>query len=190
VKRFVGIGAGVIVSAVFAAAALAEAPAQAPEQHAHGRAWVVCREHLLLHISPPLTLSPHAAKFTISDVLESCSSSDPTIHRGIAIIKNTSPRASCMAGGLFHGVATIRWNNGKVTRIQEHGGFGGGTATGQGKITAGSEFVNAPFKALDKVVIDQTVLDLCGSPMGIGTLSADGEIQIGGTRIDGVAFAP
>jgi hypothetical protein len=190
VKRLFAIGAGVIVSAVIAFSAFAEARGQASKQGAKPAAWVVCQEHLVLHVSPPLTLSPHAEKFTSSDVLDSCSSSDPTIDRGIAIIKNTGPHGSCMAGGRFHGVGVIRWNNGKVTVVPDHVLFGGGIAVGQGKITAGTEFVGASFKAIDKVDVDQIVLGLCGSPVGVGILTADGEIQIGRTSIDGVAFAP
>ena len=191
-KRLVAVGAGVIVSAVIAIPTFADARGHTPKQHAKSGAWVICREELVIHSSPPLTPNPHPAKFTSSDVLNDCSSSDPTIDRGVAIVKNRGPAASCgaMGGGQFHGIGRVRWNNGKVTVIRDFVSFAGGIASGHGKIIGGKEFVGEPFKALDKAVIDETVLGLCGSPVGLGTFVADGEIQIGHKRIDGVSLAP
>ena len=151
---------------------------------------MVCREQLTLHTSPGLTLYPHAARFTISDMLDSCNSRDPTLDRGIAIVKNTGPQAACGAGGVFHGVAWIRWNNGKVTRIRDQVLFADTVAMGRGKTVGGSEFAGEPIKAVDKVVIDPIVLGLCASPRGVGVLTAEGEFQIGPANIDGVPFAP
>jgi hypothetical protein len=192
VKRLFAFGAGVAALAGIAIPTLADAHRQASTQRVQSGGWVVCREQLVIHSHPALTPNPRPAKFTSSDVLDNCSSSDPTIDRGIAIVKNSGPHASCgpMGGGQFAGIGRIRWNNGKVTRIRDFVSFGGTIALGRGKIIGGTEFVGAPFKAVDKALLDPSVLELCGSPMGLGMFFADGEIAIGHTSIDGVPFAP
>jgi hypothetical protein len=192
VRRLTIVGAGVIVSAVIAMPTFAGARGHAAKQHTQSGAWVICREQLVIHSSPPLTPKPHPAKFTSSDVLDNCSSSDPTIDRGVAIVKNKGPAASCGAtgGGQFHGIGRVRWNNGKITVIRDFVSFAGGIAIGHGKIIGGTEFAGRSFKALDKAVIDETVLGACASPVGLGVFVADGEIQIGHKSIGGVNLAP
>jgi hypothetical protein len=123
-------------------------------------------------------------------VLDDCNSSDRTIDRGIAVIKNSGPSAACMAGGRFHGIGTIRWNNGKVSRVPDNVSFGAASQMGMGRSRAAQSSSARHSKALDKVVIDPTVLDLCASPLGVGVLTAGGEIQIGHPSVGGVAFTP
>ena len=191
-KRFLVAGAAVLVAAVVAIPTLASANGTTAK---HDRAakkggWIVCREHPVLHISPPLTLSsPQPATFAVSDVLESCNSSDPTIDRGIAVAKFASSAASCM-GGPITGVARIRWNNGRTTMAKFSGSYGGGFAMASGQITGGSEFLGQPFAGLDKLNIDAIALQLCQSPMGLSMVAADGQISIGKTSILGAAYTP
>lgn len=155
--------------------------------------WAACREHPILHISPPLTLdSSHAATVNVSDVLESCSSSDPTIDRGLAYINATSPGASCQ-GGDVNGVARIRWNNGRTSRVDFKASFAGGFAhTSSGNVSGGSEFVGQSFEALDHLLVDAIALQLCSTPsIGLSTLASDGVIRVGNPPVgDGVLWTP
>jgi len=156
----------------------------------HG--WAVCREHPILHITPPLTFdTSHAATFAVSDVLESCSSSDPTIDRGIAVINATTASASC-GGGTLTGVARIRWNNGRTSRVDFQATFAAGFAHANGNVAGGSGFVGQTFEALDHLNIDAVALQLCGTPsVGVSTLASDGVIRIGDPPVgDGVVWAP
>ena len=166
--------------------------AAAPARGSDGE-WAVCMEHPTLHISPPLTLdTPHPATVTASDVLENCISSDPTISRGIAYINATTPSASCQSG-TSNGVARIRWNNGRTSRVEFSASFAAGFAhTTSGHATGGSEFVGKSFAALDHLTVDAVALQLCSTPsFGLATLASDGVIAIGDPpTTDGVVWRP
>lgn len=166
-------------------------PSFATARAAHNRGWVVCREHLILHISPPLTFgASHAARVNVSDVLEGCSSSDPTIDRGIAYITATSPGASCQSGTVI-GVARIRWNNGRTSRVNFKASFAGGFAAATGHIAGGSEFIGRKFLALDHLNIGPVESQLCSTPsVGLGTIASDGDIAIGAPPTGGVVWKP
>jgi hypothetical protein len=189
------LAAGAAAALIVAVAIPTFAAAAAKKQGAakKGKAWTVCREHPILHISPPLTFGPaHPATFNVSDVLESCSSSDPTINRGIAYIKakTTSAGASCN-GGALTGVARIRWNNGRTSRVNFAASFAAGFARAAGSIAGGSEFVGRPFAALDHLLIDQVAIQLCSTPsIGLSTLASDGDIAIGAPPSAGVVWTP
>jgi hypothetical protein len=154
--------------------------------------WIVCREHPILHISPPLTLdNPHPATFRVSDVLESCSSSDRRIDRGIASITGESPSASCQGGDVNNGVARIRWNTGRTSRVRFEASFAGGFARAEGRVIGGSAFVGRKFLALDHLNVDAVALQLCQTPsIGLSTLASDGVIAIGSPPSDGVVWEP
>jgi hypothetical protein len=154
--------------------------------------WIVCREHPILHIDPPLTLdSPHPATFRVSDVLESCSSSDRRIDRGIASITGTSPNASCQSGNVNGGVARIRWNTGRTSRVRFTATYGGGFARASGRVVGGTAFVGRRFVALDHLNVDAVALQLCNTPsIGLSTLASDGVIAIGSAPSDGVVWEP
>jgi hypothetical protein len=122
----------------------------------------------------------------------SCSSSDPTIDRGIAYIKaaTTSAGASCQ-GGALSGVARIRWNNGRTSRVNFNASFAGGFASALGKVTSGSEFVGKSFAALDHLLVDQVAAQLCSTPsVGLSTLASDGDVGIGAPPSAGVVWTP
>jgi hypothetical protein len=191
VKRPLVAGAAALLALGVAIPAFATAQDQ-KAKGAKARGWVVCREHPVLHLNPPLTLaSSHPFNESASDVLESCTSTDPTIDRGIAYITGKSSSASCASGTVQNGVARIRWNNGRTTRVNFTAAFGGGFArTTTGHIAPGTEFAGQPFAALDKLNVDQIAFQLCQSPMGLGTLSADGEISIGSPPVGGATWRP
>ena len=188
-KRLIAAGAVAALAVLVAIPTFAAAKKPAAKQ----AGWAVCREHPILHISPPLTFgAPHQATFNVSDVLESCSSSDPTIDRGIANIqaRTTKAGASCN-GGALTGVARIRWNNGRTTRVNFGASFGAGFARAAGHVVGGSEFVGKSFAALDHLLIDQVAIQLCGTPsVGLSTLASDGDIAIGAPPSAGVVWAP
>jgi hypothetical protein len=190
-NRWVVAGAALLVSTGAAIPTLAMAqprPAKANRSSRNG-GWVICREHAFVHASPAVTFSPsHPTKLRASDVLESCSSSDPTIERGIAIVKDTSSALSCASGRLSV-VGRIRWNNGRTTEITASASNGGGFVGGTGHVVRG-EFAGRPFAALDKLDIDQIALQLCQSSTGLSTVAADGEIAIGNTSVLGVPWTP
>ena len=190
-NRWVVAGAAVLVStgAAIPTLAMAQRRAAKADRSSKNAGWVICREHAIIHASPAVTFSsPHPAKLRASDVLESCSSSDPTIDRGIAIVKDTSPALSCASGPL-NVVARIRWNNGRTTEITASATNGGGFTGGTGHVARG-EFAGRPFAALDKLDIDQISLQLCQSSIGLSTVAADGEIAIGNTSVLGVPWRP
>ena len=186
-KRLVAVGTAAALSVLVAIPTFAAAGTKAPKRGG----WIVCREHPILHISPPLTLdAPHPATFNVSDVLESCSSSDPTIDRGIASIKATSPSASCLSGDV-NGVARIRWNNGRTSRVRFEASFAGGFARAEGRVVSGSAFVGRRFLALDHLNVDAIAFQLCNTPsIGLSTLASDGVIAIGAPPSAGVVFTP
>jgi hypothetical protein len=188
-----GVAAVLIVGVSIPTIATARSKAAKHHQAAQKDRWAVCREHPILHISPPLVLdSSHAATFNISDVLESCTSSDPSISRGIAYINATSPSASCQFGTV-DGVARIRWNNGRTSRVDFQGVFAAGFVhTTTGNVSGGSEFVGDPFAALDHLNVDAIALQLCSTPsFGLSTLASDGVISIGNPPTsDGVVWTP
>jgi hypothetical protein len=194
VKRSIAAGAVAALAILVAIPTFAAAAQKKPKKPAAKKAgWAVCREHPILHISPPLNFeAPHQASFNVSDVLESCSSSDPTIDRGIANIRarTTSGGASCN-GGALDGVARIRWNNGRTTRVNFHASFAGGFASAAGHIVGGSEFVGKSFAALDHLLVDQVAIQLCSTPsVGLSTLASDGDIAIGAPPSGGVVWTP
>jgi len=169
VKRLVTACVAVALTVGVAIPTFAAARAGAAKKPAAKKGgWAVCREHPILHISPPLTGSPHPATFSVSDVLESCSSSDPTIDRGFAHIsaKTTSAGASCN-GGALTGVARIRWNNGRTSRVNFGASFGAGFARARGQIVGGSEFVGRRFAALDHLNVDAIALQLEVAPVAV-----------------------
>jgi hypothetical protein len=193
-KRLVAAGVAAALTVGVAIPMIATARNKPAKPHAgQTRGWAVCREHPTLHISPPLTFdTPHPATVNVSDVLESCTSSDPTIDRGIAYINATSPSASCQSGDV-NGVARIRWNNGRTSRVDFKASFAGGFAhTTSGQIAGGSEFVGKPFEALDHLNVDAIALQLCGTPsVGLSTLASDGAIRIGDPPTsDGMVWRP
>lgn len=193
-KRLVAAGAAAAVAVVAIPTLAGARTGQAKKpQVAKNVGWVACREHPILHISPPLTFgAPHPATVTISDVIESCTSSDPTIDRGIAYINAKSPGASCMSGTVA-GVARIRWNNGRTSLVDFNAAFAAGFArTASGHVAAGSEFVGRSFTALDHLNIDQIAIQLCGTPsVGLSTLASDGELAIGAPpTVGGVVWKP
>jgi hypothetical protein len=185
VKRLVAVGTAAALSVLVAI------PASAAAGTSKRGGWIVCREHPILHISPPLTLdSPHPASFRVSDVLESCSSSDRRIDRGIASITGESPSASCQSGDL-DGVARIRWNTGRTSRVRFKASYAGGFARAEGRVVSGSAFVGRRFIALDHLNVDAVALQLCNAPsIGLSTLASDGVIAIGNAPSDGVVFTP
>jgi hypothetical protein len=194
VKRLVAAGAVAALAILVAIPTFAAAAQKKPKKPAAKKAaWAVCREHPILHISPPLTFGPpHQASFYVSDVLESCSSSDPTIDRGIANIraKTTKAGASCN-GGALSGVARIRFNNGRTSRVNFNASFGGGFASASGHVVGGSEFVGKSFAALDHLLVDIVAAQLCQTPsVGLSTLASDGDIAIGAPPSAGVVWTP
>jgi hypothetical protein len=124
-------------------------------------------------------------------VLESCSSSDRTIDRGIANIKGTSPSASCQGGDVNNGIARIRWNNGRTSRVRFEASFAGGFARARGRVVSGSAFVGRRFVALDHLNVDAVALQLCSTPsIGLSTLASDGVVAIGRPPSAGVVWTP
>lgn len=194
-KRFVALCVAVALTVAVAIPTVAAAKSKKAKKPAAAKkaGWLVCREHPILHISPPLTFgAPHQATFNVSDVLESCSSSDPTIDRGIANIRarTTKAGASCQ-GGALTGVARIRWNNGRTTRVNFGASFAGGFARASGHTVGGSEFVGKPFAALDHLLVDQVAIQLCSTPsIGLSTLASEGDISIGAPPSGGVVWTP
>jgi hypothetical protein len=187
VKRLVAVGTAAALTVLVAIPTVAAA---GPAARKGG--WIVCREHPILHISPPLTLdASHPATFRVSDVLESCSSSDRTIDRGIASITGESPNASCQSGDVNNGVARIRWDNGRTSRVRFTASYAGGFARASGRVVGGSAFVGRRFRALDHLNVDAVALQLCSTPsIGLSTLASDGVIAIGAPPSDGVVWTP
>jgi hypothetical protein len=186
VKRMVAVGTAAALCVLVAI------PAFAAAGTSKRGGWIVCREHPILHISPPLTIdSPHPATFRVSDVLESCSSSDRRIDRGIASITGESPSASCQSGDITGGVARIRWNTGRTSRVRFTASFAGGFARAEGRVVSGSAFVGRRFLALDHLNVDAVALQLCNTPsIGLSTLASDGVIAIGAPPSAGVVWTP
>ena len=187
-RRLVAVGTAAALTVLVAIPTFAAAGTPAAKRGG----WIACREHPILHISPPLTLdASHPATFRVSDVLESCSSSDRTIDRGIASITGTSPNASCQSGDVNNGVARIRWNNGRTSRVRFEASFAGGFARARGRVVGGSAFVGRRFVALDHLNVDAVALQLCNTPsIGLSTLASDGVIAIGAPPSAGVVWTP
>jgi hypothetical protein len=193
-RRSVVAGVAVVLAAGVAIPALAAGRDNGPKNPGgHGDEWAVCIEHPTLHITPPLSLdTAHAASLNASDVLENCTSSDRSIERGIAYITATSPSASCQSG-TSNGIARIRWNNGRTSKVEFSASFAAGFAhTTSGHATDGNEFVGESFAALDHLNVDAVALQLCSTPsLGLSNLASDGVIAIGDPpTTDGVIWRP
>ena len=163
-------------------------PSSASEKRKASRTggWITCSEAATLNFKPGLTLEPQAVRLSASDTITGCTSSDPTIQGATARVRAKSPAASCAGGQLVEGVAKIRWDNGRRSRIRWSGAFGGAIASGRGSVVRGGEFVGNWFKASDVVTSPEPVLaGACLSPEGLTRVEIAGRIVIGIPVLDG-----
>jgi len=98
----VALGVGTAVAAV---------PTSAAPPHGVG-----CQIAGTAKLSPGLSTSVKATKYTFTGALTNCQGSDSKLKKGTVSAKGAG-KVSC-AGGTTKGLATIKWNTGKTTAIK------------------------------------------------------------------------
>lgn len=189
-----GIGArertvaiAIVAAAAGSLALLTTMPVSASNREAaRTGGWITCSEAATLNFKPGLTLEPQAVRLSASDTITGCTSSDPAIQGGTAVVRAKSPAASCAGGKLVDGVAVINWDDGRRSRIRWSGAFAGAIANGRGAVVRGSAFVGQWFNAADIVSSPDPILsNACLSPKGLRSVEVAGRIAIGVPVVDG-----
>ncbi|RLU83599.1 hypothetical protein CTZ27_28305 [Streptomyces griseocarneus] len=133
--------------------------------------------------SPGLRLQPQEVHFTETDLYTNCTSSDPTLQTGSALLSGDTDQVTCLKplhAGTFHNVIT--WSNGQTSDILTT--FAANSSGGVITLVGNGVVVNGEFKGDSAKMVytyaQPSVTD-CLSPGGLTRQFGTATVTINGS---------
>lgn len=162
-----------------AAVVLGLATALAPA-HAATRG-ITCDIRGTALLKPGLTTYPRHQNYTFKGTLSGCVASDRTLRTG-TIAAAGGGRSSCISG-VSKGVATIKWNNRKTTKLAYETTAFGNEITVQGRVVSGNETAaRKGDQILGELVFTSFKGECTGTPKPVWSATFSGRTGLGSLR--------